>query len=94
MLQYQSFNADTACFWTKQIILISAFGKFWNLQQSTEMASGWPDWAKFRLLGECFIQGDQIGRIFSHWVIVCSKQFMENYRIIPHLWASLVYSWG
>jgi hypothetical protein len=32
-------------------------------------------------------QGDQIGRIFAHWVYF--GQFLENYRPIPHYWATL-----
>jgi hypothetical protein len=29
-------------------------------------------------------QGDQIGRIFAHWVIIYFGQFIENYSNIPH----------
>jgi hypothetical protein len=34
-------------------------------------------------------QGDQIGRIFAQWVIVCFGQFRENYRSRSHFWATL-----
>jgi hypothetical protein len=26
-------------------------------------------------------QGDQIRRFFAYWVIVCFRQFLENYKI-------------
>jgi hypothetical protein len=35
------------------------------------------------------VQGDQIGRIFAQWVIVCFGQLHENYRTCPHFWATL-----
>jgi hypothetical protein len=38
------------------------------------------------------IQGDQIGRIFALWVIVCFGQFFENYRSNPHF--GIVFSHG
>jgi hypothetical protein len=35
------------------------------------------------------IQGDQIGRIFAHWVIVYLRQFfLENNRSSPHFGAT------
>jgi hypothetical protein len=34
-------------------------------------------------------QGDQIGRIFAHWVIFFFGQFFENYRSSPNIWATL-----
>jgi hypothetical protein len=32
------------------------------------------------------VQGDQIGRIFAHWVIFYSGCYFENNRSSPHLW--------
>jgi hypothetical protein len=29
-------------------------------------------------------QGDRIGRIFAHWVIICFGQFFLNFRTSPH----------
>jgi hypothetical protein len=35
-------------------------------------------------------QGDQIGRIFAQWTIVYYEQSLENYRSIPHIWATFI----
>jgi hypothetical protein len=37
-------------------------------------------------------QGDQIGRIFPHWVSVYFGQFSVNFRSSPNLWAT-VFHW-
>jgi hypothetical protein len=33
-------------------------------------------------------QGDQIGGIFTQWMIVYFRQFSENYGNSPHFWAT------
>jgi hypothetical protein len=38
-----------------------------------------------KVVGLAPVEGDQIGRIFAHWVIVDFGQFFENYRRSPHL---------
>jgi hypothetical protein len=38
-------------------------------------------------------QGDQIGRLFALWAIFGFVRFLGNCKIIPHLWAPLVYSY-
>jgi hypothetical protein len=34
-------------------------------------------------------QGDQIVRIFAQWSIVYFGHFLENYRSIPQIWATI-----
>jgi hypothetical protein len=40
------------------------------------------------------VQGDQIGRIFAHWVIVCFEHVIENYRNSPHFGSTYFHGKG
>jgi hypothetical protein len=39
-------------------------------------------------------QGDQIGHIFAHLVIVFFEQFIENYKSSPHYTATFFHGLG
>jgi hypothetical protein len=39
-------------------------------------------------------KGDQIGRIFAHWVIVYFGHLFENYRTSTNFWGTFSLSWG
>jgi hypothetical protein len=39
-----------------------------------------------------FIQGDQIGRIFAHWVTHYIGYFCENYRNSTYIWSTFFHS--
>jgi hypothetical protein len=39
-------------------------------------------------------QGDQIGRIFDHWLIIHFGQLLENHKSSPHFWATFFYGNG
>jgi hypothetical protein len=38
-------------------------------------------------------QGDQIGRIFAHWVTVNLREFLEKYKSSSHFWATFFHSY-
>jgi hypothetical protein len=40
--------------------------------------------------GQCYGQGDEIGRIFAYWAIVYFDQFFENFKSSPNFWAHVV----
>jgi hypothetical protein len=44
------------------------------------------EWRQFTLAE----QGDQIGRIFAHWVIVYLGNFFLTFRSCPHVWGSFL----
>jgi hypothetical protein len=76
---------------------ISLFGRFFLLGSFFYYGCNPKYWAAFCHGSFLFnfwqklawAQGDQIGRIFAQWVIVCLGQLHENERSSLHFWATL-----